>query len=170
MNLVRKNRRSLNREWIRQNISTSMTQARGITEQTTMHMSYAMRSSPCSLFCQRRIGTRLEAILGLKDGEQMDKIMVSDDAGQFSDISLLHASCWMIHEIRHYLELNPFLNHHRIVLDRFLRKIWNFYKLLTKYKEDPNENRKIYIKRRFNSLFSTKTGYGELDHRIALTK
>ena len=111
----------------------------------------------------------IRGILGLKDGEQMDKIMVSDDAGQFSDISLLHALCW-IHEIRHYLELNPFLNHHRIVLDRFLRKIWNFYKLLTKYKEDPNENRKIYIKRRFNSLFSTKTGYGELDHRIALTK
>ena len=69
--------------------------------------------------------------------------------------------------VEYILELNPFLNHHRIVLDRFLRK---FYKLFTKYKEDPNENRKIYIKRRFNSLFSPKTGYGELDTRIALTE
>jgi len=32
------------------------------------------------------------------------------------------------------------------------------------------EKWKIYVKRRFNSLFSTKTGYVELDHRIALTK
>ncbi|MBK5190555.1 MAG: transposase [Methanosarcinales archaeon] len=111
----------------------------------------------------------IRGILGLDDGEQTDKIMVSDDAGQFSEISSLHALCW-IHEIRHYLKLNPFLNHHYILLNKFLRKIWNFYKLLTKYKEDPNENRKAYVKRRFNSLFSTKTGYGELDHRIALTK
>jgi len=111
----------------------------------------------------------IRIILGLKDGEQIDKIMVSDDAGQFSDISLLHALCW-IHEIRHYLKLNPLLNHHRIVLNKFLRKIWNFYKLLTKYKEDPTDARKAYVKRRFNSLFSTKTGYSELDHRIALTK
>jgi hypothetical protein len=111
----------------------------------------------------------IRIILGLKDGEQIDKIMVSDDAGQFSDISLLHALCW-IHEIRHYLKLNPFLNHHRIVLNKFLRKIWNFYNLLTKYKEDPTDARKTYVKRRFNSLFSIKTGYGELDHRIALTK
>lgn len=57
-----------------------------------------------------------------------------------------------------------------IVLDRFLKKVWNFYKLLKKYKEDPTEKRRIYVKRRFNLLFSTKTGYGELDHRIALTK
>jgi len=95
--------------------------------------------------------------------------MVTDDAGQFSEISSLHALCW-IHEIRHYKKLNPFLNQHHIVLDRFLKKVWNFYKLLKKYKEDPTEKRKIYIKRRFNLLFSTKTGYGELDHRIALTK
>ena len=32
------------------------------------------------------------------------------------------------------------------------------------------EKRKIYVKQRFNSLFSTKTGYSELDRRIALTK
>jgi len=95
--------------------------------------------------------------------------MVTDDAGQFSEISSLHALCW-IHEIGHYKKLNPFLNQHHIVLDRFLKKVWNFYKLLKKYKEDPIEKRNVYVKQRFNSLFSTKTGYGELDHRIALTK
>jgi hypothetical protein len=111
----------------------------------------------------------IRGILGLGDGEQIDKIMVSDDAGQFSEISSLHALCW-IHEIRHYKKLNPFLKQHQIVLGRFLKKVWNFYKLLKKYKEDPTDARKNYVKQRFNSLFSTKTGYGELDHRIELTK
>ena len=35
----------------------------------------------------------IRIILGLKDGEQIDKIMVSDGAGQFSDTSLFHALC-----------------------------------------------------------------------------
>ncbi len=96
-------------------------------------------------------------ILGLGNGEKADKIMVTDDAGQFSDISSLHALCW-IHEIRHYKKLNPFLNQHHIVLDIFLKKVWNFYKLLKEYKEDPTEKRKMYVKQRFNSLFSIKTG------------
>ncbi len=111
----------------------------------------------------------IRGIFGLEGGEKIDKIMVTDDAGQFSDISSLHALCW-IHEIRHYIKLNPFLNQHCIVLDRFLKKVLNFYKLLKKYKEDPTDARKVYVKQRFNSLFSTKTGYGELDHRIELTK
>jgi len=111
----------------------------------------------------------IREILGLEEGEKIDTIMVTDDAGQFSDISSFHALCW-IHEIRHYKKLNPFLNQHRIVIDRFLKKVLNFYKPLKKYKEDPTDARKVYVKQRFNSLFSTKTGYGELDHRIELTK
>lgn len=94
----------------------------------------------------------IRGILGLGDGEQTDKIMVSDDAGQFSEISLLHALCW-IHEIRHYKKLNPFIKQHQIVLDRFLKKVWNFYKLLKRYKEDPTDARKNYVKQRFNLLF-----------------
>ena len=111
----------------------------------------------------------IRSIIGLEDGEQTDKIMVSDDAGQFSEISSFHALCW-VHEIRHYLKLNPFLDWHRVLLGRYLRKVFNFYKLLKRYKEDPTEKQARYIKHRFNSLFSTITGYDELDHRIALTK
>ena len=111
----------------------------------------------------------IRSIIGLEDGEQTDKIMVSDDAGQFSEVSSLHALCW-VHEIRHYLKLNPFLDWYCVLLDRYLRKLFNFYKLLKRYKEDPTEKQARYIKQRFNSLFSTKTGYSELDHRMALTK
>jgi len=111
----------------------------------------------------------IRGILGLGECEKTDKIMVTDDAGQFSEISSLHALCW-IHEIRHYKKLNPFLKQHQIVVGRFLKKVWNFYKLLKKYKENPTNARKNYVKQRFNSLFSTKTGYGELDHRIELTR
>jgi hypothetical protein len=34
----------------------------------------------------------IRRILGLGDGEKTDKIMVTDDAGQFSEISSLHAA------------------------------------------------------------------------------
>ncbi len=34
----------------------------------------------------------IRSILGLKGGEKTDKIMVTDDAGQFSEISSLHAA------------------------------------------------------------------------------
>ena len=159
----------MNQGWNKPDIFTPTTRVHGTTEKTTMRTSYVLELFTTFFIRPNKNRNTIRRILGLGDGEKTDKIMVTDDAGQFSEISSLHALCW-IHEIRHYKKLNPFLNQHHIVLDRFLKKVWNFYKLLKKYKEDPTEKRKIYVKQRFNSLLSTKTGYGELDHRIALTK
>jgi hypothetical protein len=51
-----------------------------------------------------------------------------------------------------------------------MNELWNFYKLLTQYKENPNEPLKVHIQQRFDSLFSTVTGYRTLDKRIAMTQ
>ncbi len=107
--------------------------------------------------------------LGLKDEEKMKTPLVSDDAGQLRDLSLCHALCW-IHEIRHYKKLTPYLNHHKVILNKFITKLWKYYKLLDRYKANLNKSRKMYILRRFGVLFSTVTGYRALDKRIALTK
>ena len=107
--------------------------------------------------------------LGLKDGEKMATPLISDDAGQFKELSLHHGLCWL-HEIRHYKKLTPYLDHHKKILKKFISKLWKFYDLLSKYKENPTYNKKIYIRRRFNLLFSMVTGYGALDDRIAMTK
>jgi hypothetical protein len=108
-------------------------------------------------------------ILGLNDAERFDKPIITDDAKQYLDISSNHALCW-IHEIRHYKKMNPFLNHHKSVLGVFLNDLWNFYELLSRYKENPNELMKTHIYQRFDSLFSTVTGYKTLDERIAMTR
>jgi hypothetical protein len=115
--------------------------------------------------------TTIRGILGLEDkkGEKMDKIMISDDAGQFGKISLYHALCW-IHEIRLYKKLNPHMDYHRDLLRKFLARVWAFYDMLDKYRENPDGKEKEKLEKEFDALFSTKTGYEELDKRIALTK
>ena len=52
----------------------------------------------------------------------------------------------------------------------FLTELWKFYELLTQYKENPNKIMSKYVQERFDSIFSTVTGYGTLDDRITKTK
>ena len=108
-------------------------------------------------------------ILELKDGEKIGEVMISDDAKQFTLIAAYHALCW-IHEIRHYRKMIPVIGYHYTQHKRFLTKIWKFYELLREYKEYPSEKQKMFLEQRFDELFSTKTGYNELDKRIALTR
>ena len=110
----------------------------------------------------------IKDILGLSKDEQIEKIMISDDAKQFWGVAILHALCW-IHEIRYYRKLNPFLEWHRIKLHDFLTDIWKFYEQLKEYKENPDDRQKEFLERQFEELFSTRTDYEELDKRIALT-
>jgi hypothetical protein len=111
----------------------------------------------------------IKQFFGLNDDEQIDLPIISDDAGQYIDVSSHHALCW-IHEIRHYKKMNPFLNHHKSILNAFLNELWTFYDLLTQYKMNPNKNKCKHIHERFDSIFSTVTGYRTLDERIVKTK
>ena len=111
----------------------------------------------------------IKSILGLKKDEKTDKIMISDDARQFLDIAVYHALCW-IHEIRLYRKLNPLIDYHRIQLREFLACVWAFYDMLDRFRENPADGEKEKLENEFDELFSTKTGYEELDKRIALTK
>jgi hypothetical protein len=52
----------------------------------------------------------------------------------------------------------------------FLAELWEFYELLTQYKANPNNIMSMYAQERFDSIFSTVTGYGTLDDRITKTK
>ena len=123
-----------------------------------------------AFFIRQNKGSKtIRGILGLNDAQQSDKPIITDDAKQYLDISSHHALCW-IHEIRHFKKMNPFLNHHKLILCNFLDELWNFYELLSRYKENPNDIMKIHVQQRFDSLFSTVTGYRTLDERIALTR
>jgi len=95
--------------------------------------------------------------------------LLSDNAPQFQEITEFLASCW-IHEGRHYKKLTPCFTLHKIYVEKFLARFWQYYKALLKYKTSPSAASSKRLSKRFDTLFSTKTGYDELDKRISLTK
>ncbi len=97
------------------------------------------------------------------------KLLVCDDAPQFKLITDELALCW-VHDGRHYKKLNPFVPIHLEKLEAFRKDYWKFYGQLVKFKETPTSVAEIGLSKEFDRLFSTQTGYGELDDRIAKTK
>jgi hypothetical protein len=95
--------------------------------------------------------------------------LVCDDAKQFYYLTPLHALCW-IHEERLYAKLIPLFPAHQQLVDEFRSRIWKYYRELTEYKKNPNEEEKARLSFSFDEIFSTKTGYKALDERIELTK
>ena len=99
----------------------------------------------------------------------INKIMISDDAKQFMFLAVWHALCW-INEIRHYRKMNPSLEYNQDKLKEFLQMIYGFYEQLKDYKKHPALEQKKVLEKRFDELFSIKTGYQQLDNRIAMTR
>jgi len=95
--------------------------------------------------------------------------LVCDDAKQFYHITTLRSLCW-VHEERHYQKLVPFLPDHQKLVHDFSSKIWDYYYKLTEYKKNPIVEEKIRLSNLFDDIFSSKTGYDDLDYRIQMTK
>jgi hypothetical protein len=95
--------------------------------------------------------------------------LVCDDAKQFYHITTLRALCW-VHEERHYQKLVPFLPDHQKLVNDFRSEIWDYYYELTEYKKNPKVEEKTRLSNLFDDIFSTKTGYDDLDYRIQMTK
>lgn len=121
------------------------------------------------VFTPKKDRDTIKGILGLKTDEKIDKIMISDDASQYQNMAIYHALCW-IHEIRLYKKLNPLLSYYRNQLIVFISRLWEFYDKLLEYRKNPNKIDKEKLEKEFDELFSTTTGYDDLDKRIALTK
>ena len=102
-------------------------------------------------------------------GISVVKILVSDDAPQFKLLTDLLALCW-IHEGRHYKRLNPVVPLHQEKLDNFLFCFWAYYQQLIIYKNNPDDKRAKWLAIEFDYLFSTKTGYDDLDERIVKSR
>jgi hypothetical protein len=69
-----------------------------------------------------------------------------------------------------YTKLNPILDCHGTKLRDSLELLWEFYEALKRYKEKTDKKRKEALERKFEELFSTETGYEELDKRIEVTR
>jgi hypothetical protein len=97
------------------------------------------------------------------------KVLLCDDAPQFKLITDELSLCW-IHDGRHYKRLSPFVPDHQKDLTAFRGRYWIFYRELCKYKKNPSCEFVNSLSAEFDILFSTKTGYDELDKRIAKSK
>jgi len=95
--------------------------------------------------------------------------LMSDDAPQFKWLTEEQALCW-VHDGRHYKKLTPYVAYHQQLLADFRGKYWKYYAKLEQYRAFPNEAAAAQLRQEFDALFSTVTGYEELDKRIAQTK
>jgi hypothetical protein len=109
------------------------------------------------------------AIIGYQQLPHALQILVCDDAPQFRQITELLSLCW-VHAARHYKKLTPIIHEHQILTDEFIDKLWLYYHKLLDYKYKPTPKSQFTLSLGFDELFSTVTGYDELDERIAKTK
>jgi len=94
--------------------------------------------------------------------------LLSDDATVSHDITDAHALCW-VHDGRHYAKLCPVVPHHQRLLADFRRDYWGFYRELVAYRVVPSVAERTRLSAAFDALVAQRTGYQELDARIAKT-
>ena len=112
----------------------------------------------CAISCYRQ-----------ETGISIVKILICDDAAQFKLLTDELALCW-VHNGRHYKRLNPLVPLHQEQLADFLQEFWGYYRKLALYKSSPDEKQVTMLDKEFDRLFSTETGYDELDARIKKTR
>jgi hypothetical protein len=91
-------------------------------------------------------------------------VIVSDGADQFKIGE--HALCW-VHAERLIHKLDTFCEAHRASKERIRERIWCLYKDLKSYRRAPSPRRAAGLKRRFDTIFSTETGFVTLDRLLA---
>lgn len=95
--------------------------------------------------------------------------LVCDDAPTFKGLTDDLALCW-VHEGRHYKKLTPAITLHGALLETFLTDFWTYYRRLRTYQSAPTGALAAELATAFDALFSRRTGYADLDDRIAKTK
>jgi hypothetical protein len=90
-------------------------------------------------------------------------VILSDDAGQFNIGE--HALCW-VHAERLIYKLNAFTDAARNAKEQIRALVWDLYKDLKAYKDRPTAGGKTKLRRRFDGIFSRKTGFVALDRLL----
>ena len=90
-------------------------------------------------------------------------VVLSDDAGQFNVGD--HALCW-VHAERLIHKLDCFCERQRREKERIRTRIWWLYADLRAYKENPTRRRRGELRRRFDDIFTTHTGFATLDRLL----
>jgi len=95
----------------------------------------------------------------------VDQPLVSDDAGQFKILGLLHSLCWL-HAERSLKKLLPMNRREQQATDRVRDDLWRYYQRLRAYRESPTPQRKAGLERDFERLFTRRTGFVDLNEAL----
>ena len=93
-----------------------------------------------------------------------DSVILSDDAGQFNVGQ--HALCW-VHAERLIHKLETFCERQRRAKEQIRARLWGLYADLKAYREKPTRRRRSELVRRFDRIFTTRTGFATLDRLLA---
>lgn len=102
------------------------------------------------------------ALLGglIERGVSPELVILSDGAPQFD--LLQHASCW-IHAERPLARLVPHNDEHRAAIEKVRAQIWELYRDLKAYREQPDAARMPFLEARLDALVGQRTGYPNID-------
>jgi len=101
-------------------------------------------------------------------GRPIVRWLLSDDANVYHGITDAHALCW-VHDGRHYAKLSPVVPAHQVLLADFRRDYWAFYRQLLAYRTVSSPTERTRLQTAFDTLVAQRTGYDDLDARIAKT-
>lgn len=108
-----------------------------------------------------RIATEGALLGGLVErGVSPELVVLSDGAPQF-DV-FVHASCW-IHAERPLARMVPYHDAHRAIIEKLREQIWELYKALKAYRQQPDLAQKPLLEGRFDALCEQKSGYPSID-------
>jgi hypothetical protein len=102
------------------------------------------------------------ALLGglIARGVSPDLGVLSDGAQQF--VLFVHAACW-VHAERPFDKLIPHNEEHRAAIEKVRSQLWDLYKDLKAYRNNPDEAARPELTARFDALVEQRTGYPRID-------
>jgi hypothetical protein len=132
-------------------------------QQFTDETAWQARLAELAITGERHVRMATEgALLGglVERGVSPELVVLSDGAPQF--VIFVHASCW-IHAERPLARMVPYHDAHRAVIEKIREQIWELYKDLKAYRQQPDAAQKPLLEARFDALCDQKTGYPSID-------
>ncbi|HEY6374066.1 MAG TPA: transposase [Edaphobacter sp.] len=150
--------------WKRQELSQAMvTQLTQGPQAFAGEQAWQTRLSELAITNERLVRIVTEgALLGglIARGVSPDLGVLSDGAPQF--VLFVHAACW-VHAERPFDKLIPHNEEHRAAIEKVRTHLWNLYKDLKAYRENPDEAARPELTARFDALVEQRTGYPRID-------
>jgi hypothetical protein len=150
--------------WKKQGLAAALVEklSQGAQE-FTEELAWQTRLKELDITKERHVRIATEgALLGglMVRGVSPDLVVLSDGAPQF-DV-LVHASCW-IHAERPLARMVPYNEAHRVIIESFRKQIWELYKDLKAYRQQPDATQKTNLETRFDALCNQQTAYPNIN-------